>query len=78
MERGHNGDEDGEGREYNKLHDWGVGGWWFLRGGRGEEGGQSRGFYMEQEKVGHSLPFDNAWNDVFGLRIVKNERAVTT
>ena len=24
MERGHNGDEDGEGREYNKLHDWGV------------------------------------------------------
>ena len=33
---------------------------------------------MEQEKVGHSLPFDNAWNDVFGLRIVKNERAVTT
>ena len=54
------------------------GGWWFLRGGRGEERGQSRGFYMEQEKVGHSLPFDSAWNDVFGLRIVKNERAVTT
>ena len=24
MERGHDGDEDGEGREYNKLHDWGV------------------------------------------------------